>query len=474
MKSKAVVAYVEYLFYIVFLHAVTFLLRPMTWTLFSSQPFGLDTAGALESLSNFVIFTVTAFLIALFFKSRSQTMTLGELLKIFFSKVLPSVLGIRLLTDGVHFLLELADPLYSAVPTLIAEAAGLFLIFYVTKRFVCKGQPTFKGKAGTKLLIGAGVLACICVWYAVSNASIIEELEKMAAKYVELPSLYASTAEHKLQLISIVFSLVTWVTLFSLFGIFNSHAEKKQESYKVAPALPRKLTFNRLGSVANPVPEGKFTTGTVTVLIARIFAVTLLSFVCMFPKVMLLPQGFVSDFIRQSSVSTALYSPDPSINSNLYWTQFGRKTALNSQKTVYSKTKVEILFRNRVILEFDRTSDDRGELHSVSAEGVEMAYRYEYDAVAYFNEGVPFAILMQDINSYEKQNDALIEICKAMIREGHFEAFENTYAYLQKYDPQFVKEFTDVYAADDIAESYLKRNAHIRPEYMRNFARSIG
>lgn len=445
MAWKRVGRCVEYSFYILVLNVVTFVLRPMTWTVLSERLIPLSTQGVIETVSRLVIFLATVLGIGYFFRGQNREISLGDFYKCLLKKALLPVLGIRLGTDIAQLFLSSWGILLCQVAVFLLETVCLFGIFYFIKRAVAPGKMQQQKMEIWCLAGGAVLLLGIMAVYAYTFEESLNITGHILEKYADSSFLYgASTLDFQLQCLRLVYSIVLWGELFVYFGLFTSYMNEKKRRHGLSALL-----LHMMSAVV------------IAFLVSRV-------------KVLVFPQGTLSE-THQVNAVTEHVSGEASFSSDFSMRELSRAVSYTEDEIVYKRTRVKLLFGNDVVLRFDRMiNQEEGKLYPIEGMSVSKAFRYEFDAIAYMDGNTPKAIRTSAINGYERRDEALIQILESLIEEGYFEAFEYGYAYLLKYDEAFIQPY--IYRYPEIChEIFLEdtKNSYLRPEYIEEFGRKL-
>ena len=181
--GKKLLCYGEYLLYIAILLGTTFVLRPMTWTVLSGKLYHLHKEAVLECLSHLILFLITVFVIACFFKAKNGKLFFSDFLSVFFRKILLPVLGIRFAADGLYALLS-SWRLPGLIAVFVTETAALFFIFLVIQRAVAPGRNSIDKKTRYVLIGGGAALVAVVVFYVLTYQMSIAQTEYILDKYV--------------------------------------------------------------------------------------------------------------------------------------------------------------------------------------------------------------------------------------------------------------------------------------------------
>lgn len=446
--TKKILSAAEYVIIILCLNVLTFFLRPMTFTVFDIGLIYGGTDGLLDFISYLLIFMITVFIIGVFFKGENPLNTFAEFLGKFALRGLLPSLAVRLATDLIHFVLKTLPPLLLSISysfTLIVEAASLYLTFWIIKRAVAPTKTKLHKSERIICICGGAVLLSLVGLYYYTVYKMLYVGEYISRKYADVGfSLTAAqNYEFKLQIINLVFSIVMWTTLLVYFGLFYSHIGRADEKYRV------------------------------TTFFARVLSLFIIIPFAVGAKWVALPRGMMNCSVEQC------FEPATDnwlIGMNYTQPMFTRNVSHSSDggEFMYKSMNVYLYYGGQKILKFKRKdSSEIGRLYQITVPNVEQAFSFEFDAVAYVNNGVAFAIKTWDINNYAKEDSALISVLETLVSDGYFEAFEYSYKYLLKYDRDFIAPYISAYSAADLSDELSDKNDYIRPKYIRDFASGI-
>lgn len=458
---RKIVCLAEYTIYIVLLNIVVFFLRPMDFTVTNFSWQSLNSIGWLNSLSNLLIYLITIFIISLFFKSERLFITYGDFFKRFALFGLLPCIGVRLTTDFIVWFISCLPPVllsYAYSAKLIIEAASLFITFKIIKKAV--GGERIKRNRGENIICIVGVLLMIitAAYYFVLLTKSIQISEYISRKFLNPDMQIIYNYDFYLQLTALAFSIILWVTLFAYFGFFGSYVKRNAENYKLTTFFARILSIG--------------------ILLPTAYAI----------KATVLPQNTLVYFSNQSSPTVMLDgmvdsdSAIPHANDstgfdaayNISAVYRGAPFGSDKSTNGYVSATVYYQYQKRTILKFNRPySTEHGYIYEINANGVDVARRFEFDAVAYQSGNDIFAIKMSDINGYDKEDKPLINVMESLVSDGYFEAFEYSYKYLLKYDKDFILPYIDEYSADVLSYELAEKNDYITPDYIKDFSKQI-
>lgn len=105
--------------------------------------------------------------------------------------------------------------------------------------------------------------------------------------------------------------------------------------------------------------------------------------------------------------------------------------------------------------------------------GIE-AYLYYNQIIGFYNNGVPCAIKLNELNTFGK-NDTVTAVCKQLLSDGNIFAFEYVCNYLLANDPLFIQPYIERYAEGrftDMEKEWMEKNFY-KSEYVVNIAKSF-
>ena len=431
-------SYTEYIFYILWINAVTFVIRPMTWSVLNRNILS-EASGFPQTASNLLIYLITLFVIACFFKSQNASITYHDFFIRLFKKAIFPILAIRFSADILYVLADKNGYLFAEMLVFPIETAVLFVTFHFINKAV-GSQKAVKQKRFALIVILV-LLFAIIVFYALLFLYVKGVSNYIVEKYKDYLFFSAEQAFGvKFQLINLLFNTVLWIGLFVYYGLFESYGERKKDCYRI------------------------------TVLGARIVCVVILTALCYTAKMFIIPQGTISG-ISGSGTNSTSYTSERKLEADYQTIQLLRMDS-GEKKSVYKKTTVFIKYLNSNILAFKRKANmEHGGFYKVDMPSSVKFYRYDFDAVAYIDEnGNANVMLMSDINSYKKKDENIIILTEYLIEQGYFEAFEYSYKYLLKFDPEFIQPYIDL--CMDCNVEYFSENTnneYINNDYMIDF-----
>jgi len=459
--------YLQQIICIILINGITFFLRPMTRFVLSPKLMMLATTYILESVSYFLIFLATVFLITLFFRAAASEQSPLSLRELFQKKILLKVIAIRVLTDFLGTIL--GDMFLSVIPLYTIAIFGIetlctCAIFYVIRRNITQEKNKKTRSKTIGILCAVAILIALAIFYAVHFKTSLDIHFQLAGKYVDYGFMNGlETSEFELELVVLIYNIVLWFALFLYWGLFATRTNEEN------PARAR------------------------GVFLVRVFCLIFILPIVLGIKVLILPHGTISNVNTPGRTHGYIsYAPgDKDFNCNYSTVRISRRVNYDFSETVYEKKHVEILYGNEVVLRFSPDIaksepyvmlDTPGERNTLSIDGlftlmeipsVDKAHRYDFDALAFVSNGKPIAMRMSEINSYPEKNEALLTILKHMIAEGHFEAFEYSYQYLLTHERDFILPYIQKYAEGNLTEEEWKMNSYIETEYIQGFAKGI-
>lgn len=437
---KKFVSAAEYTVYIILLNVMTFVAGPINREVLIHDFSGSVSIIIIKVLSNLILFVITVFVIACFFKSQSPFTEYGDFFGVFFKKILPLCIAVRLAADLLEWAFKLLPGAFTEILTLLTEAAALFWMFYFAKSFIIpQRKATFKNRG---VWVGCLALAAVIVWYAAYYLHGQAVKEDFLLKYNNTFLFsYERSFGFELQLIGLLFATALWITLFISFGLF---------AYAISGQKSRKAT--------------------VTVARALCLFIAVGLFVAV--KTVFFPEGMLTS--DSSSSITTSYIDEKTVACDYIALEFYRKDS-GKKKCVYEKISVNLKHFNNSILKFKSKHNTGIEDFCTDnfSDGVKY-YRYGFEAVAYIRDsGKCKAFLTERINGYSQKDDDLIAYAEYLIDQGYFEAFEYSYKYLLKYDKEFIapyisgKRETVDYFTNTTLNDYLNK------KYMKSFIEAL-
>lgn len=436
---KRILPKLEYIIYIIWINIITFVLRPMNWTVFCFDSEEKIVNLLIKTISNLFLFLITLFVIAWFFKSQSKVVTYRELFRLFFKRILIFGIAIRFSADSIELFLKTNSNVVTETLVTLIETIVLFLIFYFIKKQITPEKIIKTKKYIVFLeLLSISMIIMLHTFYFIYAQNVKNNILQ---KFSDTSSFsYAQSFEFELQCINLLFSIVLWVVLFVHFGLFDFHSK---EYYRMS------------------------------VMVAKMLLLFVVTPIFIAVKIVVFPTGTMR-YISGNSLDTITYTNEKNICYN-YNTFELTRADINIQKSVYKNTTVSFKYLNNDILKFTRKSNmNLGEFHKDDFWFGITFYRYDFDAMAYINEQGKFnALVMQDINSYSKKDDNIIVYMEYLIKQGYFEAFEYSYKYLSKYDSEFIRPYIDdtIKTTEYFCDN--SNNDYINDMYIINFLKYI-
>ena len=161
---KKALCYCEYIIYILVINMATFILRPMDWNVLSGKLLAFNWPSIAEFISNLLIFILTIFIIACFFKPEKK-LPLSMFAEVFFKKILLPSVAIRFAADIIYFISDLLFNPYSFAVAFITEAVCMFLIFNIIKCKLGGGETAAAGKSSKYGFIGGIIVLLIIIGF---------------------------------------------------------------------------------------------------------------------------------------------------------------------------------------------------------------------------------------------------------------------------------------------------------------------
>jgi len=420
MKTR-IFSSIEVIFYILCMHLAMFFMRPMTWTVLQEGLLYFNIGAVVESISNLLLYFAEVSVITWLLKPRNFSMAKGIFLRRILLCVFLPASCIRFLADIAHIVLEnimvsLAATIWGgliAVLLLLIEAVALFAIFYLCKKaYSIQGEPLKKSEKSI-LCILIVILLIMMLCAALLQNGHLKEVLHISEKYSDfnIANMAARTITFKEQLLNVGFSLVLWCTLCFYFGIFRY--------------------FSR-----------KFAAKTIVV---RFLCVMIVTPLLIMTKYIALPNGVMEKGTIPETMTTSF---EDRVLDDYKTVEFRRKTGYGQfdSEIVYKQTKVTLMYQNKEIYSYDRMPGlGSGNLIQIDVDGIEQAYRYEFDVMVYVENGEVIIVPFEEINSLNEPNESVTRMCKVLIQEGWFEALEYSFEYLKRYDADFIETYIDIY-----------------------------
>ena len=144
---KKYVSAAEYTVYIILFNIMIFIAGPINREVLIYDFSGGIPVIIIKVLSNLILFVITVFVIACFFKSQSPSTKYVDFFGVFFKKILPLCITVRLAADLLEWAFKMLPGVFTEVLTLLTEAAALFWMFYFAKSFIIpQRKATFKNR----------------------------------------------------------------------------------------------------------------------------------------------------------------------------------------------------------------------------------------------------------------------------------------------------------------------------------------
>lgn len=432
MKKTIYIA--EKVFYIVLIQCLTLVFRPVSFQVTDFNWFIYETIPWGAWVSRIFTFWGTIFVLALFFKAKSTIPSvasfrffMGGFLKRCFWKI--SLL--RLVVDGIQFILRIQPTFFCEILVLLVETGFFVAVFIIFQKVYILKPIRVSSKHKYFVLIGILSVLMMAVYYICLVNRHFQTIAVSTEKYADVDyMLDISVTTFPLELIATLYLMVLLVLLLGVFRLIGG-------------PLPEKYSWS--------------------IFTARLFSIILVLFPFLVVKTYVLPYEMINTIDRLFIGST--YSSDTTIElKSTDWT-ISRLEGYTSQEQVYLLSKKTITYGRETLLEFNASSSlAQGELEWLFIDGVDEAYHYQNDAIAYLHEKTPFAIATKNINTYETKDDCLLAICKEMIQEHNFEMLEYSYEYLCRYDKEFLQTY---FANVKVDDSYYFHNLHIQESYIK-------
>ncbi len=439
---KRVLFLAEKVIYIVFFQCLTFVFRPMTLQVTNFAWFTGDGIPWGAWISRTFTFLATAFVLALFFKVKSTvpsiTTSFGSFIGIFLKQCLWKIVLLRLITDGLEFALRIQTTLINEIIVLVVETGFLLVMFWIFHKVFIPNSKRMSDKRKRFVLVGVVSILAVAAYYISLVNTHLQTVGNQSQKYVNSDDMLdASATAFPLEWAMILYLVALWIVLLVAFGL-------------VGGSLPEKYSW------------GIFT--------ARLLSIGFILFPFLIVKMYVLPYEMINTINKNSSGTT--YSAELRMDiKSAGWT-ISRLTGYTSQEQVYLVNKKIITYGREPLLNFKSSSDSsKWELEWIFVNGVDEAYCYGNDAIAYLHNGKPFAIATKDINAYKTKDDCLLAICKQMVQEHNFEMLEYSYEYLGRYDKEFLKTY---FSETKLGDWYYIQNAHIQESYIDKVWQEIG
>ena len=438
LRIKKIFILAERLLWIFYLLLVTFLFRFMSFSLMDESLFPFTTDSILLLVSNVLIFLGTVFVVSCFVKGKLPFLLVEDFLKIFFLKIFPTALAIRVAADLI--MLAIRKMVWTSVWIRFSmEAVVLFAVFQTISRFLSYSSPV---KTRTRwVLLAVGVVwTWLCTGYYAYRQYLAQNTDACVVNKYKNWSEFYDLAVHKLEWeqIGLAFSLGLYLILFLCFGLLSISTDDQASEYKPRMFIARQLLF--------------------FFMLGMVYLV----------KGAVLPHGLLTlPYGNERQHSSYSAEAKEGIYDDYMVRRIDRINGYGSTEKVYQNTRVWIKQGNDLLLTFDRVLNRKqGRLYGFSVAGVDSAFRYEFDAVGYVKDKEPFVIRTEDIASYATKDEPLIAVCEELIREGYFEAFEYSYSYLLKYDAEFAECFVSDQEKNHWPMMNSAKNVYLNKDYM--------
>lgn len=204
--------------------------------------------------------------------------------------------------------------------------------------------------------------------------------------------------------------------------------------------------------------------------VSRIAAMLLLSFLICGLKFLVLPQNFLTTIHVQNSAS---HSTEPSFDYNRTFTTISRATGYHKKKEIYRKTHGTLYYGDKKMLDIYMDYEFKGNpIEVMTVDGTEIRIICKNQAIAYFKDEKPYAVLFQDI--CKQGNDViLLTACKELLSEGRLDCFEYICAYIMQHDPSFIQPYLQRYIASDFTTEELSQVGDISTDYITKTAQRL-
>ncbi len=437
---KKIGAYIECFFLILSLNAITFYLRPFTFSVISAKIIYLDTYTILETVSYLLIYFLMVASVSLIIRSSTDdSIPISNFAKIFFAKILPYSIGIRIISD---VMLTVVSGI-GYWTNFVIEFLCLFFVFYISCKFQNVKRPSLDYKRAILLSVFAVLSIVTIFWYSITLSNALAETAYLESKYTDTSFLYeAQTVDFYLQMICMVFSIFIWALLFVYFGIFKAKAAKYQQFDHWRKPVLKYISW------------------------------VLIALFCMGIKALVMPQGTISTISSSYTRSESLAKKR--IRDQKKETEWKRKLNYTESFIVMRKGETTLTYGNDVLLRFDlELNRINTSMEKIEATQADEAYRCDFYAVAYEADGKAFAIRFDEIAEYDIEDPQLISICKRLIEDGYFQAFEYSYAYLQKYDREYVNMYIEKLKNGEADTLFFADKADIKSKYIQQFIQQL-
>ena len=437
---KKIGAHIECSFLILSINAITFFLRPFTFSVINAKILYLDIDTILETVSYLLIYFLMVASVSLIIRSSSDApMPISSFAKAFFTKLLPYSIGIRIISDVMLMVVSGIGYWLSFV----IEFLCLFFVFYISCKFQNVKRPSLDYKRAILLSVFAVLSIVTIFWYSITLSNALAETAYLESKYTDTSFLYeAQTVDFYLQMICMVFSIFIWALLFVYFGIFKAKSAKYQQY-----GHWRKLCLKYLSWV-------------------------LIAYLCIGIKALVIPKGTLSTISSSYTRTESLV--EKRILTQSKETEWKRKLNYTESFIVMRKSETTLTYGNDVLLRFEfELNRPKASMEKIETTQADEAYRCDFYAVAYEADGKAFAIKFDEINKYDIEDRQLISICKRLIEDGYFQAFEYSYAYLQKYDREYVNMYIEKLKNGEADTLFFADKADIKSKYIQQFIQQL-
>lgn len=205
-------------------------------------------------------------------------------------------------------------------------------------------------------------------------------------------------------------------------------------------------------------------------LVSRIATMLLLSSLICGLKFFMLPQNFLTTIHMQNSAS---HSTEPSFDYNRTFTTISRATGYHKKKEIYRKTHGTLYYGDKKMLDIFMDYEFKGNpIEVITVDRQKIRIICKNQAIAYFRDEKPYAVLFQDIC---KQGDdvILLDTCKELLSAGRLDCFEYICAYIMQYDPSFIQPYLQRYIASDFTTEELSQVGDISTDYITKTAQGL-
>lgn len=329
---------------------------------------------------------------------------------------------------------------------------------------------------------------CMILFFAViAGVFIVLDMDKLVQYNIlyEKYSYFSTYATKKLINLDFIHTVENFVidTLMgaSLVFYFAFSYEKQKQ---------KKTTHNSQKIITNDCIKKKRnkTVGLFITILRTGVLIALFFFMC-WTDAIFFPEFSISDFNMQMSQSKR-FAFDNTFDACITDITIFRKDRLGNDSVCYQTSKAEI-YNNKQAKNTIKVSEIQTDKYDVldnyiwngkSLErtsnfkeyllGSNVVYVFRNCAICYVDNDVPKIIEFDEIADSD-ENGVLIEICRQMISEGNFVAFEYSCDYLNKYDKKFLEPYINRYSKADFtsAEMEYMMILNYRPEYIQSVAK---